>query len=177
MTAYTISRLDAAAAHAACEALADIHRACVADGASVSLMADTPREEALAFWRGVAADVAAGGTILLVAEDGEGRALGTVQVCGSDKPNQPHRGDLAKMLVHPQAQGRGVGLALLAAAEREAAAAGRWLLVLDTVPGSAADRLYTRAGWQAVGVIPDYALWPEGGLCPTKLFCKDLRGV
>ncbi|MGP9819123.1 GNAT family N-acetyltransferase [Salinarimonas sp. NSM] len=177
MTAFTIRRLDAQAARAACDALADIHRACVADGASVSLMTDTPREEALAFWEGVAQSVAAGGTILLVAEDGDGRALGTVQVCFADKPNQPHRGDLAKMLVHPDAQGMGLGAALLAAAEREALAAGRWLLVLDTVPGTAADRLYTRGGWQPVGEIPGFALWPEGGLCPTKLFYKDLRSA
>ncbi|WP_029029764.1 GNAT family N-acetyltransferase [Salinarimonas rosea] len=176
MTAFSIRRLGADDARAACDALTDIHRACVADGASVSLMADTPREAALAFWRGVAEDVAAGGTILIVAEDGDCRALGTVQVCASGKPNQPHRGDLAKMLVHPRAQGRGIGAALLAAAEREALAAGLWLLVLDTVPGTAADRLYARGGWVPVGVIPDFALWPQGGLGATKLFYKDLRG-
>ncbi|MGJ3265261.1 MAG: N-acetyltransferase family protein [Salinarimonas sp.] len=176
MTAFSIRRLDADDARAACDALTDIHRACVADGASVSLMADTPREEALGFWRGVAESVATGGTILLVAEDGDGRALGTVQVCAAGKPNQPHRGDLAKMLVHPRAQGRGIGAALLAAAEREALAAGLWLLVLDTTPESDAERLYVRGGWVPVGVIPDFALWPQGGLGATKLFYKDLRG-
>ncbi|GGK42981.1 GNAT family N-acetyltransferase [Salinarimonas ramus] len=175
MTEIMIRRLDAEAAREACAALADIHRACVARGASVSLMADTPREEALAFWRSVAADVGAGGTILLVAEN-DGRMVGTVQVCAAGRPNQPHRGDLAKMLVHPDAQGRGVGTALLAAAEREALAAGLWLLVLDTTPGTAAERLYTRGSWEPVGVIPDFALWPDGRLGATKLFYKDLRG-
>jgi len=88
--------------------------------------------------------------------------------------NQPHRGDVAKMLVHRRARRRGVGAALLAAAEGAARAAGRTLLVLDTVTGGDGERLYARGGWQRVGVIPGYALWPEGGRCDTTVFYKLL---
>ena len=171
-----IRRLDAAEAAARSSALADILLDCVAGGASVSFMADTTPEEARAFWAGVAESVAAGRTSLLGAEE-EGRLVGTVQVSAAGKPNQPHRGDLAKMLVHRAARGRGLGAALLAAAEREALEAGWWLLVLDTTPGTPAERLYTRAGWVPVGVIPDFALWPDGRMGDTKVFYKNLRGV
>ncbi|WP_349367461.1 GNAT family N-acetyltransferase [Salinarimonas sp.] len=170
-----VRRLDATEAAARCGELAEILLDCVAGGASVSFMADTTPEDARAFWAGVAESVAAGRTILVIAESAEGRLLGTAQVSAAGKPNQPHRGDLAKMLVHRAARGRGLGAALLAAAEREALAAGLWLLVLDTTPGTPADRLYTRGGWVPVGVIPDFALWPQGGLGATKVFYKDLR--
>lgn len=171
-----VRRLEAEEAAARCGDLAEILLDCVAGGASVSFMADTTRAQALAFWTRVAEAVAAGTTILLGAESEEGRLVGTVQVCAAGKPNQPHRADLAKMLVHGAARGRGAGAALLAAAEREAHAAGWWLLVLDTTPGTAADRLYARHGWVPVGVIPDFALWPEGGLGATRFYYKDLRG-
>lgn len=175
MSAVTIVTLDAAAADTRIAELADILLDCIADGASVSFMADTTADDAARFWAKVAASVAAGETILLGAER-EGRLVGTVQVVGAGKPNQPHRADLAKMLVHRGAREAGVGAALLAAAEAAARARGWWLLVLDTVPGTPAERLYTRGGWVPVGIVPDFALWPEGGLCPTKFFYKDLRG-
>lgn len=170
----TIRRLDATEAKARSSELADILLDCVAGGASVSFMADMTRAEALAFWRMVATGVAAGERILLVAEVG-GRLLGTVQVVPSGIPNQPHRADLSKMLVHGDGRGKGLGAALLAAAEQASREAGWWLMVLDTVVDTAADRLYARGGWQEAGIIPDYALWPDGRLCPTKYYYKDLR--
>jgi GNAT superfamily N-acetyltransferase len=156
--------------------LADILLDCVAGGASVSFMADMRREEALAFWEKVTTGVATGERILLVAEEG-GRLFGTVQVVPSGIPNQPHRADLSKMLVHRDARGKGIGAGLLKAAEAEALNAGWWLLVLDTVVDGAGDRLYARGGWSPVGVIPNYALWPDGSLCSTRYYYKDLRPV
>ena len=111
---------------------------------------------------------------MLVAEDPGGAIIGTVQVVWAQPENQPHRGDVAKMLVHRQARRQGLGAALLAAAERTALDAGRTLLVLDTVTGGDAERMYAREGWQRCGVIPDYALWPKGGRCATTVFYKSL---
>jgi GNAT superfamily N-acetyltransferase len=154
-------------------ALADVLVDCVEGGASVSFMLPLDRERAAAFWRGLARDVEAGGRILLVAEDADG-VVGTAQLVLTLPENQPHRADLAKMLVHRRGRGRGVAAALVRAAEAAAVEAGRWLLVLDTVTGSAADRLYARLGWVRVGEVPDYALWPGGGTCPTTFFYRRL---
>jgi GNAT superfamily N-acetyltransferase len=153
--------------------LAEVLIDCVEGGASVSFMAPLARERAEAFWRGVAEGVAAGERVLLVAEEG-GEVVGTVQLALRTPENQPHRADLAKMLVRRRARRLGVGATLLRAAEDAARRAGRTLLVLDTVTGSDAERLYERGGWTRVGVIPDYALWPTGGLCPTTVFYKRL---
>jgi GNAT superfamily N-acetyltransferase len=155
------------------DGLADVLLDCVRGGASVGFMQPLPRERARAFWERVAGDVAAGGRALLVAEDGEGVA-GTVQLVLDLPENQPHRADLSKLLVHRRARGRGVGAALLAAAERTARECGRTLLVLDTITDSDAERLYTRGGWTRVGVIPGYALMPRGGLSPTTVLYKEL---
>jgi GNAT superfamily N-acetyltransferase len=171
---FTLETLDAQAARVAVPALADVLQACVADGASVSFMQPLAREEAQAFWSGVAADVAKGDAILIVARSA-GEIVGTTQARPAAQPNQPHRFDLAKMLVAPHARGRGVGAALLARAEAEALKRGRWLGVLDTVTDSAGFRLYTRGGWIKAGEVPDYALWPHGGLCPTTFFYKRLE--
>ena len=149
---------------------------CVEGGASVSFMLPMSREKAETYWRGVAASAGCEERKVLVAEDAEGVMLGTVQVVLSQPENQPHRGDVAKMLVHRRARKRGVGAALLAAAEQSARELGKTLLVLDTVTGSDGYRLYERNGWQRVGEIPNYALWPGGGLCPTTVFYKALRG-
>lgn len=172
--AFTIRRLDAAEARARVGELADILLDCVAGGASVSFMADMTRAEAVRFWARVAEGVADGQRILLAAE-GAGRLLGTVQVAAAGTPNQPHRSDLAKMLVHRDGRNRGIGAALLSAAEAASLEAGWWLMVLDTVDDSAGYRLYTRGGWTRVGVIPAYALWPDGRLCATVYFYKDVR--
>ncbi len=130
--------------------------------------------KAEAFWRAAAASVAREERVVLAAEDAVGRIIGTAQVVWAEPENQPHRADVAKMLVHRDARRMGVGAALLAAAERAAAAAGRTLLVLDTASAEAV-RLYERAGWQRCGVIPGYALWPGGGQCSTTVFYKSLR--
>lgn len=151
---------------------------CVEGGASVSFMAPLTRERADAFWRSVAEGVAAGERILLVAKDrADGQIVGTVQVVFAGPENQPHRADIAKMLVHRRARRKGVGAALMRGAEEAARAAGKTVLVLDTVTGSDGERLYTRAGWTRVGVVPDYALWPQGGFCDTTFFYKNLAAM
>ena len=146
---------------------------CVEGGASVSFMLPITRTTADAFWRSVAESVARGERILLIAEDSPGRIVGTVQMIFAESENQPHRADIAKMLVHRRARKRGVGAALLAAAESAAQDAGRTLLVLDTASDDA-ERLYARLGWQRCGVIPDYALLPGGGLCDTTFYYRTL---
>jgi len=164
-----LQRIDADQCHALAELLID----CVAGGASVSFMHPLAPERALAFWHGVADGVVRGERALLVAEDEQGIA-GTVQLVLAQPDNQPHRADLAKMLVHRRARRLGMGEALMRAAEELALASGKTLLVLDTVDGSDAERLYRRLGWQSCGVIPGYALWPHGGLCATHYFYRAL---
>jgi GNAT superfamily N-acetyltransferase len=130
-----------------------------------------PREDAADFFRGVVEDVSQGDTVLLAARDG-GRIVGTVQLGLAVPPNQRHRADVKKMLVHRAARERGIGAKLLQRAEDEAKARGRTLLVLDTCTGSEAERLYLRAGWNRVGAIPGYALWPDGRPCDAAIFWK-----
>jgi GNAT superfamily N-acetyltransferase len=156
------------------QGLSDVLIDCVEGGASVSFMLPMSRPKAEAFWRTVAASVARGERLVLVAEDDAGVIVGCVQVILAQPENQPHRGDLAKMLVHRRARRRGIGAALLAAAERSALSAGKTLLVLDTASGDA-ERLYARKGWQRCGQIPNYALWPDGTPCATTIFFKFLR--
>lgn len=156
------------------EQLAEVLLDCVEGGASVSFMHPLTRERAVAFWRGVAHGVAAGHRVLLVAQDFQG-ICGTVQLVFELPENQPHRADLAKMLVHRRARRQGVGAALLRAAEAAARESGKTLLVLDTVTGGEAERLYSRLGWVRVGVIPGYAFFPRGGLCSTTIFFRDLN--
>ncbi|OWV79855.1 GCN5 family acetyltransferase [Rhizobium sp. R635] len=165
--------LSAEAARAAIPDLSEVLADCVTGGASVGFMQPYGAEDAELYWREVADAVAGGSSLLLVAEL-DGRIVGTVQVGAAQMPNQPHRGDLKKLLVHRSARGRGLARLLMEAAEREAAKRGKTLLVLDTATGSDAEAIYPRLGWQRVGVIPDYALWPEGGFCDTTLFYKRL---
>jgi GNAT superfamily N-acetyltransferase len=169
----TIRTLSDAELPDAIPALADVLIDCVHGGASVSFQAPLAREKAEAFWHKVSDAVRAGATRLLVAEV-DGRIVGTVQVQFATSENQPHRGDIAKMLVHSAARRLGIAAALMRAAEAEAKQAGRTLLVLDTHTGSAADRLYTRLGWVRVGEIPGYALMPYGGPCDTTYFYKQI---
>jgi len=154
--------------------LSDVLIDCVEGGASVSFMLPMTRAKADAFWRTISASVARGERVVLAAEDADGTILGTAQVILAQPENQPHRGDLAKMLVHRRARRRGIGAALLAAAERSARGAGKTLLVLDTASDDA-ERLYGRGGWQRCGQIPDYALFPDGRPCATTFFFKFLR--
>jgi GNAT superfamily N-acetyltransferase len=158
------------------EGLSEVLIDCVEGGASVSFMLPMSGAKAEAYWHSVAASMALGERKVLAAEDSAGVMLGTVQVVLDQPENQPHRGDIAKMLVHRRARKQGVGAALLAAAERSALESGKTVLVLDTVTGSDGYRLYERHGWQRVGEIPNYALWPDGRLCPTTVFYKSLAG-
>lgn len=153
--------------------LADVLMDCVAGGASVSFMNPFTWERALAFWQRVAEDVATGRRLLLVAEDEQG-ICGTVQLILDLPENQPHRADLAKMLVHRRARRQGLGEALMKAAEDAARATGRTLLVLDAVTGGDAARLYERLGWVRVGDVPDFALYPDGGFCSTTFYYRKL---
>jgi GNAT superfamily N-acetyltransferase len=155
------------------DGLADVLIDCVEGGASVSFMHPLTRDRALAFWRRVAQGVAAGERALLVADDEEG-LCGTVQLLLDLPENQPHRADLAKMLVHRRARRRGLGAALMHAAEATARECGKTLLVLDAVTGGDAARLYERLGWVRVGDIPGYALMPRGGLCSTTVYYRYL---
>jgi GNAT superfamily N-acetyltransferase len=160
-------------------ALAEVLVDCVDGGASVSFMAPLARARAEAFWREVADGVATGDRILVIATDeATDTLLGTVQVVFARPENQPHRADVAKMLVRRSARRRGVGAALMRAAVEAALAAGKTLLVLDTVTGGDAERLYARLGWTRAGVIPRYALMPDGRPCDTTVFYRDLaRGL
>jgi GNAT superfamily N-acetyltransferase len=152
--------------------LADLLIDCVEGGASVSFMHPLSLHTALNFWRGVADDVARGARAVVVAEDAGG-LVGTVQLILEQPENQPHRADLSKMLVHRRARRRGLGAALLRAAEEAARDCGKSLLVLDTASGDA-ERLYAKLGWQRVGVIPGFALWPRGGRCDTTVFYREI---
>ncbi|KWA15074.1 acetyltransferase [Burkholderia territorii] len=170
----TVRRVDASEAHACIEALADVLIDCVEGGASVSFMLPIARATAVAFWTRIAGGVASGERILLVAEDAAGRIVGTVQVVTAQPENQPHRADIAKMLVSRHARRQGIAARLMAAADDAARDAGKTVLVLDTVTGGDAERLYERAGWQRVGVVPNFALMPDGALCSTTYFHKQL---
>lgn len=156
------------------ERLADVLIDCVEGGAAVSFMMPLSRERAVAFWRLVADGVARGQRALLVAEDEQG-LCGTVQLIFDLPENQPHRADLAKMLVHRRARRQGVGVGLMRAAEDAARERGTFLLVLDAVTGGDAARLYERLGWVRVGDVPNYALYPDGRSCGTTYYYRDLR--
>jgi GNAT superfamily N-acetyltransferase len=172
-TTATVRRLEAVN-DAQLQQLAALLIDCVEGGASVSFMHPLGDDDARAFWQRVADGVHRGERALLVAEDDAGTIVGTVQLVLDMPPNQPHRADVAKMLVHRRARRQGLGERLIRAAEATARDCGRRLLVLDTVTGGDAERLYARLGWQRVGSIPDYALWPRGGLCATTVFFRAL---
>ncbi len=156
------------------EGLSEVLIDCVEGGASVSFMLPMTRAKAESFWRDVAASAARGERVVVIATDEAGKIVGTVQLVWAQPENQPHRGDIAKLLVHRKGRRQGVGAALLAAAERVAQQAGKTLLVLDTVTGGDAERLYARNGWKRCGEIPGYALWPDGRPCATTVFFKAL---
>jgi GNAT superfamily N-acetyltransferase len=166
-----VRRLDANETRARLDELAAVLADCVAGGASVSYMAPFTHEQARAAFAAWAGDVERGARLLLAAFV-DGTIVGTVQVVFATQPNQPHRADVAKLLVHRSARRRGLAQVLMEHAESEARAEGRTLLVLDTVTGDDAERLYTRLGWTRVGVIPNYALYPDGRPCDTTVFWK-----
>jgi len=170
--ARPVRRLDTVS-EAQIDQLVDLLIDCVEGGASVGFMQPLGHDRAAAFWRTVADGVAAGQRALLIAEDSEG-VCGTVQLVLAQPDNQPHRADLAKMLVHRRARRRGLGAALLRAAESMARECGKTVLVLDAVTGGDAARMYERLGWIRVGDIPRYALMPDGAFCSTTVFYRDL---
>jgi len=164
--------LDAAAAQAALGELSEVLVDCVEGGASVNFMLPFGRDDAVKYFEKVIASIGRDETVLVAAKF-NGRIVGAVQLGLDMPPNQPHRADIRKLLVHRAARSRGIGAALMARAEAEAKARGRILLVLDTA-GAEAERLYARTGWQRVGVIPRYAMWPAGGFCDTTYFWKKI---
>ena len=154
-------------------------------GSRPSWWTASPEERLSAIWRRshtskraarskpVAAEVEQGRRLLLAAF-ADGDLVGTVQVILALPPNQPHRAEIAKLLVHRSARRRGIAQLLMERAEAEARAEGKTLLVLDTVTGDDAERLYERLGWTRVGVIPGYALYPDRRPCDTTIFWKSL---
>ena len=153
--------------------LSDVLIDCVEGGASVGFMLPISRERAAEFWRRIAGGVGAGQRALLIAEDSRG-VCGTVQLILDLPDNQPHRADLAKMLVHRRARRGGLGAALLQRAEATARECGRTLLVLDAVTSGDAARMYERMGWVKVGDIPKFALMPDGTPCSTTVYYRNL---
>jgi ribosomal protein S18 acetylase RimI-like enzyme len=168
-----IRRLTARELEQHLDGLAAVLADCVAGGASVSYLAPFSHDDARAAFAAFAADAAAGRRLVLAAF-ADGEVVGTVQVVWALPPNQPHRADIAKLLVHRSARRRGIAQLLMEHAEVQARTGGRTLLVLDTVTGDAAERLYTRLGWNRVGVIPGYALYPDGRPCDTTVFWKSI---
>lgn len=172
MSGFSVRRLDTLTSRefgGLCDVLID----CVEGGASVSFMHPMTLSKAAEFWREVAASIQRGERVLVIAEDEQGSIIGTAQAVWAIPENQPHRADVAKMLVHRRARRLGVGAAVLKAAEDAARDAGRTLLVLDTASNDA-ERLYERSGWQRVGTIPDFALMPDGARCATVVYYKRL---
>jgi ribosomal protein S18 acetylase RimI-like enzyme len=168
-----IRRLAGAALHAQLDRLAAVLEDCVAGGASIGYLAPFSHEQAREAFAAFAAEVEQGRRLLLGAF-ADGELVGTVQVILALPPNQPHRGEVTRLLVHRSARRRGIAQLLMEQAESEAQAAGKTLLVLDAVTDGDAARLYARLGWMRVGEIPGYALYPDGRPCPTTIFWKAL---
>ena len=173
---FQVELLDPACLAEAVRELGDVLIDCVEGGASVSFMSPMTREKADRFWHDAISSQQRGERLILVARDGTGAIVGTVQVVFAQQENQPHRADVAKMLVHRTARRKGLGLALLSAAEEQAARHGKTLLVLDAVTGGSGEALYLRGGWKVVGEIPFYALYPDGRMCSTTYMYKVLGG-
>ena len=145
----------------------------VANGGSVGFMHPLGREAAEAFWDGALSAADRGERIVLGAWDGHD-LVGTLTLLIAMPPNQPHRAELAKMMVRPSHRGRGIASALVRVAEKFAADRKRWLLVLDTATDEGASGLYERLGYTRAGEIPDFALKPHGGLTGTLLYWKRM---
>jgi len=173
--ALRIQALTAPSLEQGLEGLARLLHACVHAGASVNFVMPFPPEESLAFWRDkVLPSVAAGHRLLLTGEVG-GALAGTVQLDIGTPPNQPHRGEVTKLLVHPERRRNGIAKALMQELERRASDLGRSLLTLDTRTGDMAEPLYLSLGYRKVGVIPGYCLDPfEDRLDPTTIMYKPL---
>ncbi|MDQ0318383.1 GNAT superfamily N-acetyltransferase [Pararhizobium capsulatum DSM 1112] len=168
--------LSSAQAETAIPALCEILSDCVEGGASVGFLTPYSTADALPYWRGVVSAIQVGETVLIAAKLGED-IVGTVQLGIGTMPNQPHRADLKKLLVHRRARGLGLARLLMERAEAEALHHKRHVLVLDTATGSAAETIYSKLGWQRVGVIPQYALMPDGSYCGSTFFYKSLSAI
>jgi ribosomal protein S18 acetylase RimI-like enzyme len=168
-----VRRLNVAEARNSLDSLAEVLADCVEGGASVSFMPPFSKADAAAFFEKLFPELERGDRILLVAFEGS-KLVGTVQIITATPPNQPHRGDIAKLLVLRSARRQGIAELLMQHAEESARVAGKSLLVLDTCSGTAAERLYERLGWTKVGIIPKYALYPDGSWCDTTIFWKSL---
>jgi GNAT superfamily N-acetyltransferase len=169
--AITIERVEAATDDVI-RGLTEVLIDAVESGAGVSFMSELTSDEAAAWWRKMLG-AASPRTVILIARDAAG-ILGTVQLQPSWAPNQPHRADVAKLIVHRRARGRGVARALMRELERQAERLGFTLLLLDTCKGSAAERLYVSLGWIRVGEVPNFALNPDGSWCDTVFFYKPI---
>ncbi|MDV5192901.1 GNAT family N-acetyltransferase [Enterobacter asburiae] len=156
------------------DALAAILENCVSGGASVSFMLPFSLDKARSFWRGIAESVGRNERLVLASIDPQDGVIGTVQLIVDQPENQPHRADVAKLLVHEKARRKGAAMALMEALEAEARARDISVLVLDTSTGSGAETFYQRAAWQKVGEIPRYALMPDGAMTATSVFYKFL---
>ena len=172
--AVTIEVADAARMAESAEALGELLADAVESGSSVNFVLPFSAGDGAAWWRSRLPEVESGAILPLLARV-DGRIEGVTLLLPARQPNAPHRAEVSKVLVHRRARGRGIGTALMQAVEELALSGGRWLLLLDTHSGSDADRLYRRLGWQEVGVVPDHSLTPDGALCPTTIFRKDLR--
>ena len=169
----TIEALTAPLADGDLEQLNDLLLDVVDGGASVSFMAGLTREDAREWWRRTVAN-AGERAVILAARDADGGIVGSAQLHPAWAPNQPHRADVAKLLVHRRARRRGLARALMAELESRAVRNGFTLLVLDTCQGTPAEALYRGLGWTEVGVIPHFALAPDGGNCDTVFFYKQV---
>jgi len=168
-----IRRLGRHEVRAQLDGLAAVLADCVQGGASVGYMAPFSLADARASFEAFVADAEQGNRLILAAYRGDD-LVGTVQVVLALTPNQPHRGEIAKMLVHRAARRRGIAQQLMERAEVEARAEGKTLLVLDAVTDGDAARLYARLGWTRVGEVPDFALYPDGRPCSTTYFWKAI---
>ena len=168
-----VRTLDAPQAELARERLAEILAKCVSAGASVNFMWPFTIAEAHDWWAGPIADVAAGQALLFGAY-ADGVLIGTVQLSMKTPPNQRHRGDVRKLLVHPDSRRMGAAAALMGKLESAARERELQLLTLDTATGSGAEALYLSLGWHAIGFIPNFALYPDGRPCDATFFWKEL---
>jgi len=171
LAAHSIRRLGTEDIRGFAPILAALFLDAVQEGASIGFMDDLTLERATRYWCDVAD--APQGRVVLAGEDAAGIA-GVVIVAPMPGETQPHRAEIAKMVVHRRARGRGLGTALMRAAEDEARAMGKSLATLFTRSGSDAERLYRRLGWLKAGVIPDDSLKPDGALCDGAVFYKRI---
>lgn len=171
VNAITIESVDAVTAEVVRE-LAHLLVDAVGGGASISFMSDLTLDQAADWWTKTLT-TSPSRAVILAARDEQG-IVGTVQLQPAWPPNQPHRADVAKLIVHRRGRRRGIARALMQELERHAREQGFTLLLLDTCKDSAAERLYSSLGWIRVGEVPHFALNPDGSSCDTVFFYKQL---